>query len=393
MLMKSKNRMRSLVTAIPAACLVLSAWTATATTYSDRGAAIVVLPKIVVDEEAGVDTLIQLSNASRTQRIAAHCFYVNANYHCSNNGDVCVPGDGTACLDGGITGACVPGWIELDFRVLLTADQPLAWQASNGLRGSEFPCPSDGQCKPDNGGGIQSNAGGRVPPVPESPFVGELKCVQVDPGEFRPVNANDLEGAATIERTVAGPDPAKYNAVGIRTANAGPNDDGELIIGGPDAEYEACAGSLIVNHLFDGAEDPITSGTGSPGLARSELTLVPCSQDFLSQEITPVTAQFLVFNEFEQRFSTSRQVRCLLDSQLSLIDTSQADRSIFNAGVTGTVAGSTRITGVNGGLIGSMIYNVGTGPEALPGQRREGGAAYNVHQQGDQSDEDRIRIP
>jgi hypothetical protein len=231
-----------------------------------------------------------------------------------------------------------------------------------------------------------------VPPVPESPFIGELKCVQVDTGEFRPVNRNDLEGAATIERTVNGPDPAKYNAVGIRTFGAGPNDDGELLIGGPDAEYEACAGSLVVNHLFDGAEDPITSNA-TPFLARSELTLVPCSQDFLSQTLTPVTAQVLVYNEFEQRFSTSRQVRCLLDSQLSLIDTSQPTRSIFSAGVTGTVAGSTRITGVNGGLIGSMIYNVGGGPSVLPGQRSEGGAGYNVHQQGDQSGESRIRIP
>lgn len=391
MLMKSQNRLRTLMAAVPAACLVLSGWTANATTYSDRGAAIVVWPKIVVDEEAGVDTLIQLSNANTSQRVAAHCFYVNANYHCSNTGDVCVPGDPAACVDSGITGSCIPGWIEIDFRVLLTGDQPLAWEASEGLRGSDFPCPSAGLCAK----GGQSNAGSRVPPVPETPFVGELKCVQVDTGEFRPVNQNDLEGSATVERTVAGPDPAKYNAVGLRTEDDGPNDDGDLVIGGEDPEYEACAGSLIVNHIFDGAEDPITSGTGNPAFARSELTIVPCSQDFVTQTLTPVTAQFLVYNEFEQRFSTSRQVRCLLDSQLSLIDTTQADRSIFNAGVTGTVAGSTRITGVNGGLIASIIYNAGTGPEVLPTQRREGGAGYNVHQQGEQPDsvEDVIRIP
>lgn len=391
MLTKSQNRFRTLALAIPAMCLVFSAAAANATTYSDRGAAIVVWPKIVVDEENGVDTLIQLSNANQDQRVAAHCFYVNANYHCSNTGEVCVPGTPEACLEGGVTGSCIPGWIEIDFRVLLTGDQPLAWQASEGLRGSDFPCPSGGLCAK----GGQSNAGSRVPPVPETPFIGELKCVQVDTGEFRPINANDLEGNATIERTEFGPDPAKYNAVGLRTEDDGPNDDGNLLIGGPDAEYEACAASLVVNHLFDGAEDPITSGGPNPALARSELTIVPCSQDFITQVLTPVTAQFLVYNEFEQRFSTSRQVRCLLDSQLSLIDTSQPDRSIFNAGVTGTVAGSTRITGVNGGLIASMIYNAGTGPEAPPGERAEGGAAYNVHQQGEQPDdvEDVIRIP
>jgi len=120
MLMKDKNRFRSLKLAVPAACLglLLAASAATATTYSDRGAAIVVWPKIVVDEEAGVDTLLQLSNASRTARVAAHCFYVNANYHCSNTGDVCVPGDAAACVDGGFTGACVPGWIEISTRFL-----------------------------------------------------------------------------------------------------------------------------------------------------------------------------------------------------------------------------------------------------------------------------------
>jgi hypothetical protein len=400
-MMIRRNRLMQTASVLPALCLLLSAATVHATTYSDRGAAIVVLPKIVVDVDNGVDTLIQLSNASQTQRIAAHCFYVNANYHCSNSGDVCVPGDSTACVDGAFTGACVPGWIELDFNVVLTADQPLAWQASEGLRGSEFPCPIDGICQPPTGGGIQSNAGGRVPPVPERQFIGELKCIQVDVGEFRPTNANDLEASATIERTAFGPDPAKYNGVGIRTINAGPNQDGELIIGpsgSSDAEYEACAASLVVNHLFDDAEDPIASGDGG-FRARSELTLVPCSQDFLTQQLAAVTAQFLVYNEFEQRFSTSRQVRCLLDSQLSLIDTSQPDRSIFNAGVTGTVAGSTRITGVNGGLIGVLIYNAGTGATdpntGLPipaAQRSEGGAGMNVHQQGEQSTESRIRI-
>jgi hypothetical protein len=92
--------------------------------------------------------------------------------------------------------------------------------------------------------------------------------------------------------------------------------------------------------------------------ARSELSLVPCTQDFLRQAIPHVTAQFLVYNEFEQRFSTSRAVDCLLSGPISRIDTSQPNRSIFSASVAGTVAGQTRITGVNGGLIGAATLSL-----------------------------------
>ena len=77
---------------------------------------------------------------------------------------------------------------------------------------------------------------------------------------------------------------------------------------------------LVFNHLFDGAIDPISNEF----VASSELTLVPCTENFLQQAVPSVTAQFLVYNEFEQRFSTSRLVRCLLDTPISRIDTSQS---------------------------------------------------------------------
>src|SRR5262249_2892000 len=56
-----------------------------ALTTSDKPAAILIWPKVVVDSEASVDTVIQLSNVSRTTRKQAHCFYVNANSHCDAN--------------------------------------------------------------------------------------------------------------------------------------------------------------------------------------------------------------------------------------------------------------------------------------------------------------------
>jgi hypothetical protein len=368
-----------------------------AATYSDAGAAVLVFPKIVVTSTA--DTVVQIANQSLSRQTAAHCFYVNANSRCTNNGAVCTTS--TQCFDPAnmVTGTCLPGWIEINFDVLLTPGQPLAWSAAHGLSNKtpiglenfHLPCP----------GGLQNptscvgnNAGTRVPPVGETPFIGELKCIESDPTTRLPAACStldcagspdscchdDLIGSASIEDlTVLGDvDVERYNAVGLRST--GFNDgDNELVIGGSTApEYQPCADVLVFNHLFDGATDPITG----VALASSELTLVPCTEDFQRQQIPQVTAQFLVYNEFEQRVSTSRSVNCLLDSQISLIDTTQSTRSIFSVGVEGTIAGQTRITGVNGGLIGSATLALGAGS-----------AGYNLNQFADRDTADFIRIP
>lgn len=363
---------------------VAAAWMvcapAQAETFSDTGAAVLIWPKIVVNDTT--DTVIQMTNQADIPS-AAHCFYVNANSRCSNTGLACT--SSSECLQDGFFGACLPGWIEVNFDVFLTRDQPLAWSAAEGLGNSDLPCP----------GGLGSicsgNGGTRVPPVGESPFIGELKCIQSDPITRLPFPCNDgqgndcrndLEGSATVTTVAGGIDPKRYNAVGLRSAGQN-NGDNVLTIGGPQqqAEYQPCSEVLVFNHLFDGAYDPISDVYQ----ARSELSLVPCTQDFLTQAVPSVTAQFLVYNEFEQRFSTSRLVRCLLDSQISLIDTTQPIRSIFGAAVAGTVAGQTRITGVGGGLIGSAILNF-TGDGG-------GGSGYNLNQFADRDEADIIRVP
>jgi hypothetical protein len=80
----------------------------------------------------------------------------------------------------------------------------------------------------------------------------------------------------------------------------------------------------------------------------TELTLVPCTEDFEdpTSGLLTTTAQFIVFNEFEQRFSTSRSIDCFKEIQLSNIDTVTNERSIFSAGVQGTLTGQSRIRGV-----------------------------------------------
>jgi hypothetical protein len=358
-----------------------------AETFSDTGAAVLIWPTIIVTDD--YDTIVTMTNQASVPS-AAHCFYVNANNRCSNTGEVCE--DSSECEDGGFFGACLPGWIEINFDVLLTRDQPLGWSAAEGLSGSALPCP----------GGIGSpcagNGGTRVPPVGEVPFVGELKCIQSDPITRLPAPCsdespstrcrNDLEGGATITgfNPVNGEiDPERYNAVGLRSA--GQNDGNSLlVIGGPplQAEYQPCSEVLVFNHMFDGAVDPINPDNEFA----STLSLVPCTENFLTQAVPRVNAQFLVYNEFEQRFSTSRLVECLLTSDISNIDTTQSNRSIFSAAVAGTVAGQTRITGVGGGLIGAAtLFTFNDELEAISG------AGYNLNQFADRVDPDFISIP
>jgi hypothetical protein len=387
-------RKMSLLGAAAAAWLILSP-VAQAATYSDTGAAVLVWPRISVD--ATHDTVVTITNQSSSP-VAAHCFYVNGNNRCTNTGQVCA--SSSECQDtSGFFGACVPGWIEINFDIMLTANQPLAWSAAAGLSGSALPCQGDrfnlpDKCPPSGSG----NAGTRIPPVGETPFTGELKCIEADAITRLPAACqatpqspcpNDLEGTATITGVLDGIiDPAKYNAVGLRTTgfNSGDND---LVIGGStNPEYQPCPGVLVFNHFFDGAVDPISS----IGEAHSVLSLVPCTENLLTQSVPQVTAQFLVYNEFEQRFSTSRSVNCLLTSPISQIDTSQPARSIFSAAVAGTVEGQTRITGVNGGLLGSATVSFcapGVDGCAVAGST----AAYNLNQFADRDAADHIVIP
>jgi len=394
MLMNRKLGVKGYVAALASLAVLATAPRVQADTVIEQGSAILVWPKIVAQTNPAlgplVDTLVEISNLDDSSVTAAHCFYVNANSHCANTGAVC-----TSAIDcsgpGGQFGSCVPGWIEIDFDVILTPNQPLAWSAVEGLGNDDIPCPGT------FGSTCSGNQGTRVPPVTETPFIGELKCIQVSPTVRLPASCeaanceNDLAGKATIFEVSSNllTDGRWYNAVGIQTAGDN-NGDRVLNLGGDEAdrEYEPCHETLIFDHLFDGATDPI-SGTF---VTQSELTLAPCTEDFLTQQSDAFTAQFIVYNEFEQRFSTSRQVRCLLDSQISLIDTSQPNRSIFSASVAGTIAGNTRIHGVGSGLLGVAVMNLESPPPiSVPAPR--GGAAYSLDGFAFRAERDRIRVP
>jgi hypothetical protein len=317
-------------------------WTgaARADVTSTNPAAILIFPKVVVDTrgESGevTDTIIQITNTADIP-VNVRCFWVDANGHCSNSKEICNPvGDPefTACGDFEF---CEPGWQETDFSFRLTPKQPIFFTASKGLPDlplSDFP----------NNGQFSS---GSILPVPEDSFVGELKCVEVDDTE-QPTDRNDLKGEATIEEAEAAPqeldiDSRGYNAVGVQ-AISGENDGDDVLVLGQ--EYNSCPNILILDHFFDDAQEP--SATGQ--FVRTELTLVPCSEDFNLQAPITTVVQYLVFNEFEQRFSTSRSVRCFSEIVLSDIDTRPGptgdQQSIFNVAVQGTLTGQTLIRGV-----------------------------------------------
>jgi hypothetical protein len=323
---------------------------------SDRPAGYVVFPKVVVDlddvfeQGRKQDTVIQLTNTGHETRVV-ECFYVDATNRCNNalTGDT---GFGRYCRtteDCRPGGQCLPQWSQTDFTIVLTPDQPVGWRASETTDLSEI-----------DGAGIVKPAGDY--------FIGELKCFEVD-GETivdtttSPIRANDLKGeasiydvtAANVEVPLPGSvDVREYNAVGFQAQSTLDSDQYLCLGSSPgsancaEADYAACPSILVVNHFFDGATDEAVEA----GVISSDLTLVPCSEDLTeapgsngvsNQKAT--TAQILVFNEFEQRLSTSVTVDCFKETQLSLIDQSAGNQrnSVFAVGIQGTQTGQTRI--------------------------------------------------
>jgi len=144
----------------------------------------------------------------------------------------------------------------------------------------------------------------------------------------------------------------------------------------------------------------------------TSLTLVPCTEDFQNQrpELSKTTVQFLVFNEFEQRLSTSIPIQCFKETPLSQIGTSQGPRSIFSVGTAGTLTGQTRIRGVVNdqvaGVAGNALLGVAeefrcAGPKfGFPTcsftddpERVVSATAKNLHFQGRRPQSDFIYLP
>jgi hypothetical protein len=314
----------------------------------EKGSSIIVFPKVRAGN--GFDTVIQLNNTGNSM-VHAKCYYVNA----------LGPDDR---VDGNT-------WVEIDFDIWLTKQQPTHWLVSEGRN-----------VRPDCGFGEDCSGfpPGLVPPMPN--FEGELKCIEVtESGE--PITGNHLEGVATIKVTrtsvefqQTSGDFGVYNAIGIRgNPDAVPTNPLQL----DGATYDACPERLILNHFSTGSEDPANLG----GTNETELTMVPCSQDFELQEPGEVKLQFRVFNEFEQVFSASVTVRCYFNEEITSIDSlTDPNASIFSFDVLGTTVGSAIITPVvqQDGTSGAVIAVV----ERIlsDGSSRFARSLNNVHGEG-----------
>jgi hypothetical protein len=386
---------------------------------SDRAAGYVVFPKVVVDSSdifsqgRRVDTFLQLTSTAVPSgddngcRVV-ECFYINATKHCSNGANA--PCRSNADCPGG---TCVPPANcggETNFFVVLSGSQPVGWSANNG-----------GYIPPD----IDNCAGGQViQGAPEAYFVGEVKCVEVDGAAVTgaaattgtPILANELKGEATIYEvepgTPGGVDTRSYNGIGVPALTtsglpiaktcAGGTDQGDpctsdgdcggngtceiaMCLGSnsstdalcPAATHASCPKTLILNHFFD---NPYTG-------FYTDLTLVPCSED-VGVGAPSTTAQFVVYNEFEQRFSASLPVTCFREIQLSDIDTLPGNEasSIFSFAVQGTVTGQTLIRPVVGSELDVGHGLLGVAEEFTQPTWPRDSDAFNLHFSGTNPD-------
>ncbi len=392
----------------------LGAGVASADVTSDRPASILVWPKLIFSSQSddvlsasgdSIDTTIQLSNVSN-EEVRMRCFYVNANSHCTNEPSrVC--GNHADCNLTFQGGFCEPGWLEIDFEITLTPYQPLVWNLGSGM--PSLPC-DDAPCSPGGVAGTFSNVG-NIPPANEDPFMGELKCIQVGPNN-EPIDRNDVKGEATIVHLKPSEsqsiDARGYNAIGIQAIEGANDGDNTLRIG---EEYNACPSVLILDHFFDDAIEPINGDQ-----VKTHLTVVPCSQDFELQAPFPTTIQMLVFNEFEQRFSSSRSVTCFQEFELCSLGTARdrpfnapgyddpnyesCRRSVFSAYVSGTLTGQTRLRGVDDGsdergngllAVAEEFHRPGDDDDDVTATFSS--AAFNIHQTGTRETLDFMRLP
>jgi hypothetical protein len=302
---------------------------AAAQATTQRAASIVIFPKVVVD--ASRDTVIQITNTSPFLGAPVLCLYLD--------GELASPGLPPSPAN-------PPRCAETNFDLPLMPRQPTHWVASQGRAVDAS----------DTVAGLDP---GLIPPVANG-FEGALFCIEVD-ALGAPISGNHLIGTATLQDRTNG-DVAQYNAIGLRGLDT--NDgDGTLCLGGgvttacPNgAEYDACPTDWNLDHFADAAEDSVV-GTGSS--VTTNLTVVPCSQDFLLANPTPVTLQMMIYNEFEQPFSASKQVPCWMDSRLGLLG------AAFNFGFLGTTYAQTKLHPVLQGGVAMVAQEFHDAPGGL----------------------------
>jgi hypothetical protein len=341
------------------ALLVLAATSATAQITTTQGTSILIFPRVVATAQR--DSLLQITNLSNNM-VHARCFYID--------GDTCA---------------------RTDFQITLTRQQPTQWVVSAGrpavagaqCSSSISDCPAAGL--PPGYAGSDPDTGEPIPaaiPAPNTPFSGELLCVQIDASGV-PFGGNSLVGRSELVDQGSG-DVASYNAVGI-PANSdlfGQN-PGVLTLSANGGDANACPDTWVLNHLAEAVPDSLIG----PGSAiRTELSIIPCTQNLIATAPQANTLQLQIVNEFEQTLSVTPSVSsCGLS--LSLAD--PALLGLFDIAALGSQSARTSIrtdqTGVL--IVGEERHQTpGTGPAVSA-------AAVNLHTSGVRGTDDVITLP
>ena len=276
-----------------AALALLFAGAAAAAPAAERAASLLVFPLVSVDAGRDVDTEIRLTNTGDASQ-AVRCVYV----------------------DGGLTVGTAR-----DFRIVLAAQQPVAWRAGAGA--------------------TLALDGGTVPAVPAAPFSGTLRCVAAE-RDGTPTAADVLIGDAMILRGGATADSAAYAATGFAATGTSADEPDVLVLGGPQSEYQACPAEVALQPFLDGATLALGADGAVQRTAASTIAIATCSSDPLGG--ATATVDLRLVNELGQQFVARRALREFLLTDLSRLDTSTPRQSIFNAAVAGTATGNLRIT-------------------------------------------------
>jgi hypothetical protein len=315
--------------------LLLTAGRGAAQVTTDRGAAVLIYPKIVADTSA--DTTLQLINLS-DNRVNANCAYVD-----------------------GVSGS----WQTTSFTLSLESQRTVHWTATAGRTDDAFDVPA-------------------APPA----FRGELVCVQID-GTGAPFSGNELAGQATITKLASG-DVSAYTAFGLH--GSGLNDGDEfLCIGDATSdtcflgvgEYDACPAEWILPLPAEGPSDAAIS----PGARVStRVTVVPCSQNLRDGTPDSVDIDIIVFNELGERFTGTASVTCWADLALADIGGQLFDRAMLG---TDFAEARLRPAEGSGGFLIVAETTHATGDAAVIA----GSAAVTLHHLGAALESDVIVLP